>query len=204
MSFIAISQSVDIDKNKNERKDCLDQRWFKFLNDCGLLPLSIPNNIESVKKLLVTVELDGIVLTGGNDLCAYGGNAPERDETETFLIKYAIDKDLPLLGVCRGMQMIQHYFGVKLSRVDGHIVQNHQIEMNGSFRTVNSYHNFGAKESVADLEILAKATDGVIEAVYHKQYPIQGILWHPERSDSISEEDKRLLQNFFRLRQASQ
>lgn len=62
----------------------------------------------------------GIVLTGGNSLCKYGGNAPERDENEHTLIDYAVQNNIPLYGLCRGMQVILDYFGIELENVAFH------------------------------------------------------------------------------------
>ncbi len=81
MKLIAVSQRVDISAS-GERRDALDQRWFSFLSKCKLLPILIPNCLESAKSIVKLLQLGGVLLTGGNDLSSYGGDAPERDETE--------------------------------------------------------------------------------------------------------------------------
>ena len=121
MNLIAVSQRVDVDSQFGERRDCLDQAWIKFMMACGLTPIPVPNEAEAARSLCSGVPVDGILLTGGNDLSSYGGDAPERDATENALMDIAEDRALPLLGVCRGMQMIQHRFGIRLKRVAGHI-----------------------------------------------------------------------------------
>lgn len=196
MNLIAVSQRVDVN-DYNERRDAIDQKWIKFLTECKFIPILIPNNTEAAKNLVKSVNLSGILLTGGNDLFAYGGDSSERDEIETFLIEYSIKEKLPLLGVCRGMQMIQHYFGVNLQKIEGHVSQKHRIIMDQEYRQVNSFHKFGAMNSIQDLLIRARSDDGVVEAICHKQYPMQGIMWHPERENPFSNEDMNMVKECF-------
>src|SRR4051794_1078732 len=110
---------VDVQENIKERRDAIDQRWHQFLNVCGFQPILLPNQ-ESSLELVRELDLQGILLTGGNSLSQLGGNAPERDALETSLVKYAIDTKKPLMGVCRGMQVIQNFFKVSLESIEGH------------------------------------------------------------------------------------
>ena len=197
MKIIAVSQRVDVEESRNERRDAIDQQWIIFLLRCECLPVLIPNNLEAAEKLFKTFSFQGVLITGGNDLCVYGGNAPERDSTETFLLEYALAKKAPLLGICRGMQIIQHYFGVKLIKVEGHAGARHIITIDGTLLEVNSFHKYGSIEKGDSLDILAVANDGVIESIRHKQYPIQGIMWHPERFAPFRQEDLRLFRDCF-------
>ena len=146
---------------------------------------------------MVAKDVDGIVLTGGNDLVACGGDAPERDETETALLDCAERRGLPVLGVCRGMQMILHRFGTRLDRVQGHVTPRHRISIEGRSVEVNSFHNFGATEVHPPLKSWAIAGDGVIEAVQHEGGRMMGVMWHPERVEPFSAEDIALFSRFF-------
>lgn len=140
---------------------------------------------------------DGIILTGGNDLAAYGGDAPERDELEQFLIQYSVEQEIPLLGVCRGMQMILNQFGAKLRKVEGHVRVEHPLS-NGD--TVNSFHSWGATECYRPLIPEAWSADGVLEAVTHQDHLwIHGIMWHPERYHPPRKQDIQFLKEVFRL-----
>lgn len=195
MKTIALTQRVDI--VSNERKDSIDQKWFDFLLDCKLSPYLVPNDLEVTKVVFNTVNFNGIILSGGSDLTFYGGNAPERDETELYILKLAITRKIPLLGICRGMELIQHYFGIKLSEVSGHAGNIHDIKINDSFKKVNSYHNFGTSQTSNELEVLAFASDGVIESIAHKKYPIKGIMWHPERNDPFLGDDIDFVKELF-------
>ena len=192
---VAVTQRVVIDPPHGTRRDCLDQVWTKFLLECGLIPIPVPNSVEAA--LPICERVDGIVLTGGNDLAAYGGDSPDRDETENALLDLAEQRDLPLVGVCRGMQMIQHRFGSRLEKVTGHVAARQRISIDGRSVEVNSYHNFGAREVQPPLVSWAIADDGVIEAVKHQDRRIVGLMWHPERREPFATDDVALFSRFF-------
>ena len=176
-----MTQRVELVSAYAERRDALDQRWSAFLGRCGLIPLLVPNNPEILAGLLEGADISGVVLTGGGNLMPYGGNAPERDRTERLLIQLSISQGLPLLGVCRGMQAVQAYFGVPLTTVEGHITAQQTIAIDGKRASVNSYHDLGARGTSPELEVWATADDGVVKAVRHRKHRIDGIMWHPER-----------------------
>lgn len=194
---IALTQRVERVEAIGERRDSLSQEWAMLAESCGFLPLPLPNRPAVVRLLLEALDIDGIILTGGNDLISYGGDAPERDETERLLIQYAIEKEIPLLGVCRGMQMLLDCFGTPLEKVKGHIRVEHPLD-NGD--RVNSFHGWGALACCPPLEAIARSEDGVLEAVRHREYPwIQGIMWHPERYAPPRARDIEFIREVFRL-----
>jgi len=194
---IAVTQRVEYIEAIGERRDALSQEWSALAEVCGFSPLLLPNHLSIVRRLLEAVKPDGILLTGGNDLAAYGGDAPERDETERFLIRYAVENHIPLLGVCRGMQMLLGYFGTPLQRVEGHVRTEHPLS-NGD--TVNSFHSWGAVDCRPPLEALARSGDGVVEIIRHRDCPwIQGVLYHPERHHPPRERDIRFIKEVFQL-----
>jgi putative glutamine amidotransferase len=195
MKTVAVTQRVVVDPPHGTRRDCLDQVWVKFLLGCGLIPIPVPNSVDAA--LTICEQVGGIVLTGGNDLTAYGGDAPDRDATETALLDLAERRDLPVLGVCRGMQMIQHRFGSRLERVQGHVAPRQRISIDGRNVEVNSFHNFGATEVHPPLMTWAIADDGVIKAVKHAGRRMLGVMWHPERRDPFAADDLALFSRFF-------
>ncbi|MBV8601123.1 MAG: gamma-glutamyl-gamma-aminobutyrate hydrolase family protein [Candidatus Eremiobacteraeota bacterium] len=180
-----------------ERRDSLDQRWAAFLLDCGYVAIPLPNVPACVDPLLRGSEVAGSILTGGNDLVAYGGDAPERDETERLLLERSLELDKPVLGVCRGMQLIQDRYGVRLERVPAHVRTEHEVRENGSVRVRNSYHALGAFESTPQLEVLARAGDGVVESVRVAGRNAIGVMWHPERNAPYDELDRALVRELF-------
>ena len=192
-----VIQRVEFIESYKERRDCLDQKWAELVQECNAIPLILPNNLDAVKALLQQVKIDGIILTGGNDLVAYGGTAVERDELEEYLIEYAMKLDCPLLGVCRGMQMIQNYFNVPLYRINGHVAVKHEITMSDQNMMKNSYHGFGTKETSSELLVMAVAEDGVIEAVKYCTMRIYGMMWHPERNNPFDQKDVDFMKQYF-------
>lgn len=196
MKTILVSQRVEVIKDYGERRDCLDQRWCGFLLSCGLLPVPVMNRGQDIKALINMVTPAGILLTGGNDLASYGGDAPERDETERFLIELGVEHDLPVMGVCRGMQMIADYFGGKLGKISGHVARRHMLS-GTVVREVNSYHNLAVTELPKDFEVLARAEDGAVEAIRHMRRRVMAIMWHPERETPCKAEDIALFTQFY-------
>jgi putative glutamine amidotransferase len=195
---IAITQRVSEHPELEEKRDGLDQRWLPFIDACGLLPILIPNDEKMAKSLIQELQPDGVLLTGGGDLTKYGGNYPERDQVERALLHYAMAENIPLVGVCRGMQAIQNLFGVPLESVDGHIAEEFEVLIDGKCFMVNSYHNLGSKITVDELAAWAVASDGIIMAIRHSNHPILGIMWHPERIDPFRHDDIQLIANYFK------
>ena len=197
MKAVAITQRVSLVPAYGERRDCLDQAWSKFLAACGLLPLLLPNVTEAALAMCKEAGIAGLVLSGGNDLAVLGGDAPERDAVENALLDLAERRGLPVLGVCRGMQVIQQRFAIPLSRVEGHVAQRLVIRINGEPKEVNSYHHFAAFDSRPPLDVWAVANDGVVKAIRHSAQPITGIMWHPERCVPFSPFDMALFRQVF-------
>ena len=197
MRLVAVTQRVAVVPAYGERRDCLDQGWTRFLWACDLLPLAVPNVPEAAIALVNSVGPSGILLTGGNNLVAFDGDAPERDATESALLDLAEQRGWPVLGVCRGMQMLQHRYAIPLQRVEGHVAAKQRIRIDGQPTDVNSYHDFGAFESRPPLEVWAVAEDGVVKAVRHASRPITGIMWHPERFNGALPMDVALFRRIF-------
>lgn len=196
MRTLLVSQRVEVVSAYNERRDCLDQSWCGLLRACGFLPVPVMNDGEDMEALFEAVKPAGILLTGGNDLITYGGDAPERDETERRLIRLGLDRKIPIMGVCRGFQLITDLYGGKLTRVQRHVRQRHLVR--GSItREVNSYHKLAVLRPPEGFEALAETEDGVVEAMESRTERILGIMWHPEREKPYDTEDIRLIEDFF-------
>ena len=198
MRLVAITQRVSIVPAYGERRACLDQAWPHFMRACGLDPLVLPNVAGVALALFQHADVAGLLLTGGNDLVKLGGDAPERDATENALIDAAQARGLPILGVCRGMQIIQQRHAIPLLRVEGHVTPRQTICVDNEPMDVNSYHRFAAFASRPPLEVWAVASDGVIKAVRHQERSTTGIMWHPERNTPFSDTDVALFRRVFR------
>lgn len=200
MKFAAISQRVDEAEGYNETRDALDEQWHGLFRKMDTLLLPVPNVPGFVEMFLSRARPDAIVLSGGNSPVPYGGTAPQRDGTDEALIQYAIRNNVPLLGVCRGMQSIALHFGGVLKEVGGHVGTRHWV--GGEFsREVNSYHRFAVGSLGDGLQALAQSKDGAVEAIKHKGYPIYGIMWHPERAGGFDARDIGWIAGRLRLRQ---
>jgi len=195
--LIALTQRVEIDPAHGERRDALDQRWAAFLSACGCDAAPIPNAGAGTTAWLEATKPDGLILTGGNDLAALGGNAPERDETEASAVAWATARRLPVLGVCRGMQFLAHQSSGKLEKIAGHIATRHGIKGVLPERTVNSYHQWAVREVDDHWNVLVRAPDGSIESMAHQRDPILGVMWHPERETPFQAADLDMIRHHF-------
>jgi len=182
----------------------------------GGIPILIPvvEEVEMADEYLCAI--DGLLLSGGEDVCTmrYGENpikevemfCPQRDDFEINLFIEALNRDIPVLGICRGLQVMNAALGGSLyqdifTQVDnvlGHLPKKMPVDtlfhginfVEGSrlekiFETrnlrVNSYHHQAVKQ-VADAFIAtAFSTDNIIEAIEHKNKAFAlGVQWHPE------------------------
>lgn len=198
MKLIFINQRVEVIEGYNERRDCLDQQWTALFEKLNCICIPLPNSKVMVRNILMHIKPDGILFTGGDLTIEYGGIAPERDEVEKLLLEYGLKENIPILGVCRGMQAIALHFDIPLNTVQGHIATKHII--NGKInREVNSFHGYKIKSVPKDFTQYAQSSDGCIEAIQHTRLPIMGIMWHPERESPFVKDDLDLINDFFGL-----
>ena len=193
----------------NETRDCLAQDWYSFI--AYALPkviwMLIPNMGDKVGDYIHRWKLDGFILTGGNSIC----DSTIRDQTETALLDYAIYNQLPVFGVCRGLQMIQHYYEGKNSKCSskGHVGTTHLVNIidtpwnlctDTTEEYVNSYHNQAVylDELANPLKPMAVSEDGLVEALFANEH-IVAVQWHPERRQIFSKFDRDLVQKTFKL-----
>ena len=200
MKTAVISQRVDEVRDYDEIRDALDEQWHKlFLRmDTALVP--VPNMPETVENTLIRIHPDAIVLSGGNTPAAYGGTAAQRDRVDELLIRYALEHNVPLLGVCRGMQSVVLYFGGTLKKAEGHVAVSHKL-VGEIRRTVNSYHGYCVDQPGEELQVIARTEQGSIEAVRHVCYPVYGIMWHPERVEGFDDADLVWIQEKLHLKE---
>jgi N5-(cytidine 5'-diphosphoramidyl)-L-glutamine hydrolase len=208
MKLLGITQRVENVPVYKERRDCLDQRWWKIIFSIGLIPVPLPNvPSDQIETLLNELNVSAILFSGGNSLTFLDNlaadNAPERDQFEVRLLEWAMNLNIPILGVCRGMQLINHSLGGGLVEIQNHVSIKHVVSFCGELATepnreVNSYHNLGIlnKELGNNLRAIAQADDGTIEAFQHISKRIAGIMWHPEREKQINSHDIRLIKKF--------
>jgi N5-(cytidine 5'-diphosphoramidyl)-L-glutamine hydrolase len=209
---LGISMRQDNANGYVEPRDGLAQDWGYYFqrNFRDFAWISIPNLEEEVTSYIKYWGIQGLVLSGGHDI----GVTPKRDLTERYLLAYAIDNDLPVLGICRGMQLIQNYFGGALSEVkdDAHIAKTHTVLLSkpsdtfGNFPDVlpnelivNSFHSMCIEHNeLADVLVpFALDDEGLVEAFCHQTARIIGLMWHPERYARPQSFDTSLIKQFF-------
>lgn len=210
---IGITQRVMQHPSYAEVMDCLDTHWARLLVPLNILPVPLPLMApEFVPELWEALELDGLILSGGNTITEFADNtddsknlSPERDEYEKALLQTAIAAEAPILGICRGLQLMNVYFGGSLEKSSGHSGTRHVVKVSAHSDRyampdkVNSYHDcIVPAESLGDgLVALACDVDGNVEAFEHPKHKLLAIMWHPEREPSPSEADCRLIKEHF-------
>mgnify|MGYP001319781578 CR=1 FL=1 len=205
---IAITMRIDSPSSYFEPRDCISHDWLDFANKMNWSPILIPNIGKDVIEIIKLSNPDGIVMTGGGITRVLKNgdledNADIRDQTEVILFEYAIENDIPILGVCRGMQFIFKYYGgqiIESHPENSHVRKEHEVFFkNKTSRVVNSYHEYICDRKYVPeiLEIDATTSDQTIESLTHKEHRIMGIQWHPERSHNSVEADAALIKEFF-------
>lgn len=182
--------------------------YARGIVEAGGLPVYIPFEIDPVA---VVERLDGLLLTGGADIDpARYGHQPEtdefppepvRDELELALFDAAVTRRLPVLGICRGLQLINVHAGGTLHQdVPPHALfdvapetEAHPVtfepsstlgRLYGERRMVNSLHHQTVDEVGDGLVVTARAEDGTVEGLEHQDTPVVSVQWHPEMMTS--------------------
>ncbi len=154
--------------------------------------------IKKIKPIFITFDnysllkkCDGLLLPGGYDINSKWYNSNIKCNNHSFyndlldflLIRYAIINDIPILGICRGMQALNVYFNGSLKNIKGHYRKKHYIYLNDQKILVNSYHHQAINKIGDGLIIKAISNDNIIEIITHNQYKILGLEFHPELID---------------------
>lgn len=205
-------------KKNNDVEDWLLSAYPAAVMTAGGLPVMIPNEFPLDKIDLLIEKLDGLILTGGGDIQTsrfngvesdtVGGVSRERDELELQLVRQALQADLPLLGICRGLQVLNVALGGtlftdipaqfpttlqhnNLSTLRPRDFIAHQVTVLPGSRLsmilkltqldVNSRHHQAVKDVAEGMLVSARAVDGLIEAleIPGKRF-VLGVQWHPE------------------------
>lgn len=177
----------------------------------GGIPFVLPIvGVQKIEPLLLLNKIDGLLLSGGNDISPerYGEFPHEKtrpvlmqkEDFDFLLLKNALDIDLPVLGICYGLQLINVCLGGNLvqdissqwNTSINHYKDMHNVHIDKTSRLyeilkqetieVNSTHHQAIKSLGKKLMISAVADDGIIEAVESTEHNfVVGVQWHPER-----------------------
>lgn len=183
------TRSIEV-PTTGELRDSLSRDWTTYLDQLGVRPIPVLNALSNPAQYLTEMNPDALLLTNGEDV----GTDPPRDDTERQLLGAALDAKIPILGVCRGHQFINDYYGGDLidlrDKTDDHrhAGTQHDVEINALTESlparlqVNSYHNMAVSVNGLAEELRPFATaDGLVEGSYHPDHPLVSIQWHPER-----------------------
>lgn len=188
-------------------RDALGHEWGDVLATAlpGATWVALPNVGHAIERTAAALALDAVILTGGNDL----GTCARRDETEASLLRHCLGAGIPVLGVCRGLQMVQTFFGGSLRAASAahdagrvhaiEVIERRAHRLLGTTRMrAPSYHRFGvdAAALAPQLEAWALSDDGMVEALAHRSAPIVAVQWHPERPLPEPDVALRLLRGF--------
>jgi len=173
--------------------DFVDHYWINYFKKKKISFYSIPN-ISNYKINFPKNKIKLIILPGGNDLFSKDKLSKTRLRVEFNMIKYGIKKKIPILGICRGMQIINFFFKGKQNRISGHMRTKHNIFFKEKIflkktLNVNSFHNFGipSKKLSNKLKTIAIDKDNNVEIFKHRKKNIYGFMWHPERNNTYKE-----------------
>ena len=197
MKKIIITQRYEKLGKFSELRDNIDSRLPYLIQKLGYTPILLPNNLNNLKKFILNISPKGIVLSGGGDPL----KKDLRYKIENELIKISIKKNIPIIGICRGAQVLNIFFGGKLTKVKNHVRKKHRIFgpiVKNISISVNSYHDFGffKKTLGKNLKLLASSSDNVVKSFCHEKYKFLGIMWHPERYKTFKIFDKKLIKNY--------
>jgi len=195
---VCVTMRVTNAQSYDEVRDSISHDWFNLLASWDMTTIPVPNigpvAVDYVRRAAPAL----LILSGGEDI----GASPVRDETEIALFKFALKNRLPVLGVCRGLQLMNVNLGGELGAVEGHVASVHDVDIDpawqgfyGERTSVNSFHNIGIPQSTLAPRLQTMATDaeGHIEAVRHNDLPVAAIMWHPERHGA-PDGDRRLIE----------
>jgi putative glutamine amidotransferase len=232
-SVTLVAVSATVEEIRGALRVRLNDSYVHALETAGLTPLIVPPLADNAALGRVLDAVSGLVLTGGEDVdplhyerAAHpqlGGVNPRRDATEIALARAAHDRKLPVLAICRGVQVLNVALGGTLvqdipsevSTIIAHEpdaprqVRTHDIAVNDPSRLasalgatsvrVNSIHHQALEQVAPELSVVARAPDGVVEAVESSEpaWWAVGVQWHPEELvDDAEAWDRRLFEAF--------
>ena len=144
---IKIGLTQNIKKYFKNFIDFSDHYWIQAFSKKNVNFLLIPNHKKISENILKEINL--LILSGGNDVLSKEKTSKIRNLVELNLIKKSIKKKIPILGICRGAQLLNIFFGGKITKINNHMNMRHQIFFddkkifNREKLIVNSYHNYG-------------------------------------------------------------
>lgn len=174
----------------NDREVRIYHRYFDYLRYLGYIPVS--GDLETGKDLISQIDL--LLLPGGGNIGDKDIDSKRNNEIDFKLLDYYYRRNKRVLGICRGLQVINVYFKGSLKKVPNHMNSTHILNDVGNLE-VNSYHEEAIDQLGKGLTVNAKSEDGIVEIVYTER--IIAFQFHPELLNLREKEAlKRLMHGF--------
>ena len=186
----------------------VEQNWYNFFEkmNINLIPINSKNFSE---KMVRTLKPIGFIFPGGNDL--YKNKKIKinlyRDKFEYRIIRFCLKNKIPLLGVCKGFQVIANFFNGKIEKCINHVGVMHNLTIDRDSRfinskklKVNSFHNYGVRILPKIFNIISRSDDQLVEIAEHKIEKILCFMFHPERYCESQKKLNLIIKNFFNIK----
>ena len=206
---------IGITGNYDDLTCKLSQGYYKSVVAAGGVPVIIPPIADADTIVNTLSRIDGLILSGGGDYnplwtgeepsAKLGGINKERDLPEFLITRLAYNRQIPMLGICRGIQTLAIALGGEVAQdISDQATVKHSQDADRSEPThsvrierdsildhiyasyprplhVNSFHHQAVKAPGDKFRVVAKATDGIIESIESTEFKsILGVQWHPE------------------------
>jgi len=207
---------IGITADSTDKHHFLNHVYVDAVVAAGAIPLVLPSVGNCAVDALFS-RIDGLLLSGGGDMCAshFGQTLdpravdvqPIRDEMELALAQAALERDMPILGICRGMQLLNVLRGGDLfQHIEGHKqdeprhVATHQVTISGRLAqllrvetiTTNTIHHQAVGKIGKNFEVCASTADGIVEAIWATDRKfVVGVQWHPEELSGQTQSQDR-------------
>lgn len=169
-AIIGIVSTIEYVMKGNYKKEVIsvNSDYINMIEGSGGIPLIIPSTVSEKDILKIADNIDGLLLIGGEDVGEQlykktGSKISNRDKLEAVIYKYCKDKDIPILGICRGMQIINVLEGGTLTNIKEEKIR-HFIEDDGWI----NYHNIVIKDNTKLEKIISKK-EYVVSSVHHQK-----------------------------------
>ena len=187
---ILISSKIDFNKTRNETSCSIDLNIFNFLNIC----------YKKKNNFLINTfshDIDLVVISGGNNLINKDKADFLRFDMSKKFINFALQRSIPILGICYGAQLLAYLCGSKIIKIDGHVKKRHKVfSEDSSVKIVNSYHNYAIKEiNQKKIQPIFYDNKKNIECFNLKNKNVLGIMWHPERNKVFDNGDIKMVRS---------
>lgn len=226
---------IGISANRKDGLSCIAETYVRSVVEAGGAPVLIPVITDIPALAAIVADLDGLILSGGGDINPlYLGEEPIpqlqdvdtfRDEYDLILLRLATHRQIPIMGICRGHQLLNIAFGGGVYQ-DIHVQNEHSLLKHSQTQTrelpshtvrleaissrlrallkeetiyVNSFHHQAIQAPAAGFVATATAPDGINEAMEHPEKEIFSVQWHPE---AMAPEGDRTMQLLFEYQTA--